>query len=55
MSKHLAILLLILSCNQSKEEKNEETIENPKPEVAQVSVFNLEQANRLEQLPLYNH
>ena len=53
MKYYLTVLLiLILSCNTSKEKK-QETIEIPKPEIAQVPVLNLEQANRLAQLPLH--
>lgn len=52
MRNYLVVLLvLILSCNQSKEKK--ESMETPKPEMAEIPVLNLEEANRLAQLPLH--
>lgn len=54
MKKHIIISITILafSCNTSKKE-NKDAIEIPKPEMAETPVLNLEQANRLAQLPLH--
>lgn len=53
MKKLLKLLLLVvvLSCNNSKE-KNE-TKENYKPDIVEIPILNLEQANRLAHLPLH--
>lgn len=48
----LSIVILTLSCNNSKEEKKEVT-KTPKIEIATKPVLNLEQANKLAQLPLH--
>ena len=50
--KYFIIFFLIVSCNTSKEEKKE-VIEIPKPEIVEKPMLNLEQANRLAQLPLH--
>ncbi|NCO64734.1 MAG: DUF2891 domain-containing protein [Flavobacteriales bacterium] len=54
MKKHIIISLTILalSCNTSKKE-NKDAIEIPKPEMVETPILNLEQANRLAQLPLH--
>jgi len=46
------LAILILSCNNSKEEKKE-VMETSKPEIAEIPELNLEQANKLAQLPLH--
>ncbi|MGZ0017491.1 DUF2891 domain-containing protein [Yeosuana sp. AK3] len=54
MKKYIIILLTILafSCNTSKKE-NKNDNEISKPEMVETPVLNLEQANRLAQLPLH--
>tara|TARA_R110000868_G_scaffold194178_3_gene439509 strand:+ start:4999 stop:6114 length:1116 start_codon:yes stop_codon:yes gene_type:complete len=48
----LFLSFIILSCNTSKEDKKD-TMDVPKPEIVEKPVLNLEQANRLAQLPLH--
>ena len=48
----LYIAILTLSCNNSKEEKKTAT-ETPKIEIATKPTFNLDQANKLAELPLH--
>lgn len=49
---YLSIAILILNCNHSKEEKKD-TMETLKVEIAVKPILNLEQANKLAQLPLH--
>ncbi|HEY5688715.1 MAG TPA: DUF2891 domain-containing protein [Yeosuana sp.] len=48
----LVFVVLVMSCNQSKEEKKE-VVDIPEPVIVEKPVLNLEQANRLALLPLH--
>jgi hypothetical protein len=54
MNKSLLLVMsfVVFNCNTSKEEKKE-TMETPKVETAEKPILNLEEANRLSQLPLH--
>ncbi|MFH6770105.1 DUF2891 domain-containing protein [Gaetbulibacter aquiaggeris] len=48
----IVLVVLVMSCNQSKEEKKE-VVDLPEPEIVEKPVLNIEQANRLALLPLH--
>lgn len=53
MRYYLVVLVVfVMSCNQSKEEKKE-VVDLPEPEIVEKPVLNIEQANRLALLPLH--
>lgn len=52
MKKYLIILFIIVSCNTSKKEQ-EVKKETPFIEIAKIPILNLEQANKLADLPLH--
>lgn len=48
----VTLFIVLMACNQFKEEKKD-SVEHSKPKIVEVPILNLEQANRLAQLPLH--